>query len=108
MGYARKHGSQFSTGAWIVAISEEMLVTVKRKKRGLFGAKIGATGTGPEAYLLEVQSGPDRSEKVVYLDLRNSRDFYRLPLGVPVRLIGGKVAGRVGWWIDFWELQPSP
>lgn len=88
---------------WRVAADGEMFVIVKRKARGLVCASIGAQGTGPEAYPLEVQGRVDRRDQVLFLDLKQAKDFYRMPVGVPIRLTGGRVPGRVGWWVHSWE-----
>lgn len=84
----------------------EIRAVVLRKAQGVIGCRIGEKyARGPISYLLEIQEDNDSKITTISLDLKRSKDFYRIPTGKPLVLRLVRYGTRIGQWLESWRTE---
>lgn len=86
----------------------EVTATVIRKGVTTAGAPLGAWPFGSRgtelAYAFEIrEAGEEGKIRTVYLNYRRSRDFYRIPVGRPIKLRIGREGTKIAHWVESWS-----
>jgi hypothetical protein len=86
----------------------ETTAVVIRKGVTIAGAPLGgwpvAGRSGQLAYAFEIREvGEESKTRTVYLDYSRSKDFYRVPVGQPLKLRIGREGTKIGHWVESWS-----